>query len=53
VVLRRLFYITLRTLQFDPPGLIRLILFFPWIAAGLISWTIGFYRGTGDWAEDP
>jgi glycosyltransferase involved in cell wall biosynthesis len=46
VMLRRLGYISLRTLQYDPAGLLRLALFFPWIAAGLLAWTSGFYSGS-------
>jgi GT2 family glycosyltransferase len=45
VMLRRLGYIGLRTVQYDPPGLARLALFFPWLLVGLAAWTAGFYDG--------
>ena len=45
VILRRLGYISLRTAQYDSAGLIRSILFMPWLIAGLVAWTAGFYEG--------
>jgi GT2 family glycosyltransferase len=45
VVLRRFGYISLRTIQYDRPGLVRLVLFLPWLLAGLAAWAGGFYDG--------
>jgi hypothetical protein len=45
VMLRRLVYIAFRTLLNDPFGLVYLLLCFPWVLAGLASWTKGFYLG--------
>jgi GT2 family glycosyltransferase len=44
VMLRRLGYISLRTVQYDLPDLARLALFLPWLLAGLAAWTAGFYE---------
>jgi GT2 family glycosyltransferase len=45
MVPRRLVYMGLRTLQYDPQGLLRFIISLPLIIIGLIVWTSGFYQG--------
>jgi glycosyltransferase involved in cell wall biosynthesis len=44
--LRRLTYITVRTLQWNPIGVLRLIFFLPIFILGLLAWVKGFYEGT-------
>jgi glycosyltransferase involved in cell wall biosynthesis len=43
--LRRLIYILIRTLQWNPVGLIRVIIFFPLLLLGISSWIRGFRNG--------
>jgi glycosyltransferase involved in cell wall biosynthesis len=45
VVLKRLGYLTGRTLRFDPAGIPRMVLLLPLILAGLGAWALGFRRG--------
>jgi len=45
VVLRRLAYITVRVLQWSLPDLPRYVVQLPFVLAGLIAWTAGFYVG--------
>jgi GT2 family glycosyltransferase len=45
VMLRRLGYISLRTFQYNPADLIRMVMFFPWLSGGLAAWVGGFYNG--------
>jgi GT2 family glycosyltransferase len=40
---RRLFYISIRTLQWNPLGLLRIIFYFPFLIAGLSAWVKGFW----------
>jgi glycosyltransferase involved in cell wall biosynthesis len=42
---KRLMYICLRTLQWNPVGLFTIFLYFPLIIIGLYAWTKGFYNG--------
>lgn len=42
---KRFFYIIARTLQWNPIGMVTLILYFPLFIIGLFSWTNGFYKG--------
>lgn len=44
--LRRFLYITIKTLQWNPSGLLRLLFYFPIFAAGLYAWGRGFYYGS-------
>ena len=43
--LKRLAYITIRTLQWNPPGLFRIIFFFPFLMFGISAWITGFRKG--------
>jgi cellulose synthase/poly-beta-1,6-N-acetylglucosamine synthase-like glycosyltransferase len=43
--LRRFIYITLRVVQWNLSDLLRYALQLPFISAGLIAWTYGFYQG--------
>lgn len=40
---RRLSYIFIRTLQWNPPGLFRIIFYFPFLILGLSAWVKGFW----------
>jgi hypothetical protein len=42
---KRLAYILIRTLQWNPAGLLRIVLYFPILIFGLAAWTIGFWKG--------
>jgi len=42
---KRLIYICVRTLQWNPVGMITLIVYFPLLIVGLSAWTNGFYNG--------
>jgi len=44
---RRLIYIIVRTLQWNPAGILRIILYFPLVVTGLYAWGVGFREGTG------
>jgi glycosyltransferase involved in cell wall biosynthesis len=51
--IKRLGYITLRTAQWNPPGLIRLIVYSPIFLTGLAAWVFGFWKGNKNFlAED-
>ena len=43
---RRLTYLIVRTMQWNPVGLIRIIIYFPVLIAGLLSWVNGFHVGS-------
>jgi glycosyltransferase involved in cell wall biosynthesis len=43
--IRRLVYISIRTLQWNPLGIIRLIFYFPVLILGLGAWVNGFRKG--------
>lgn len=43
--IKRLIYITFRTLQWNPTGIFRIILYFPFLIIGLSAWMIGFWKG--------
>lgn len=43
--IKRLIYICVRTLQWNPAGLITIVLYFPLLILGLFAWTKGFYNG--------
>lgn len=43
---KRFIYIIVRTLQWNPVGIITLILYLPLFIIGLTSWTSGFYKGS-------
>jgi GT2 family glycosyltransferase len=45
VVLKRLAYITARTAQWNPLGLVRIVLLLPVVLLGLAAWARGFQRG--------
>ncbi len=43
--IKRLVYITVRTLQWNPTGVFRIIFYFPFLIIGLSAWMIGFWKG--------
>jgi glycosyltransferase involved in cell wall biosynthesis len=45
IVSKRLSYITFRTVQWNPAGLLRLIVLLPVLLIGLIAWAKGFQQG--------
>ena len=42
---RRLAYISLRTMQWNPVSMLRIIFFFPLVVIGLSGWVKGFWKG--------
>ncbi len=42
---RRLLIISIRTFQWNPAGIIRIIFYFPFLVSGLSAWVIGFWKG--------
>jgi glycosyltransferase involved in cell wall biosynthesis len=44
--LRRLAYLVVRTIQWNPAGLVRIAVYFPVLIAGLLSWANGFHSGS-------
>jgi hypothetical protein len=42
--MRRLLYIFLRTIQWNPAGTLRIVIYFPVVIAGLSAWTTGFLK---------
>jgi len=42
---RRFCYISIRTLQWNPVSLFRIIFYFPLLVLGLSAWTKGFWKG--------
>lgn len=49
--IRRLAYISLRTLQWNPVSIFRIVFFFPLLIIGLYSWVIGFWQGNQKYME--
>jgi glycosyltransferase involved in cell wall biosynthesis len=43
--LKRVVYISLRTLQWNPSGIFRIIFYSPFLLIGLSAWTKGFWEG--------
>lgn len=43
--IKRLIIICIRTLQWNPAGLLRIIFYFPCLILGLSAWVIGFIKG--------
>jgi glycosyltransferase involved in cell wall biosynthesis len=43
--IKRFIYITVRTIQWNPVGLIRIIFYFPLVVLGLFAWVRGFRKG--------
>ena len=43
--LRRLIIIIIRTLQWNPIAIFRIIFYFPFLFLGLAAWTFGFWKG--------
>lgn len=43
--IRRLIIICIRTLQWNPTGLLRIIFYSPFLIWGLSAWAIGFWKG--------
>jgi glycosyltransferase involved in cell wall biosynthesis len=50
--IRRFFYISFRTLQWNPAGLFRIVLFFPFAILGLSAWVFGFWEGNKKYLEE-
>ncbi len=42
---KRLIYISIRTLQWNPVGLLRIIFYFPFLLIGISAWINGFRKG--------
>jgi glycosyltransferase involved in cell wall biosynthesis len=42
---KRFFYILIRTLQWNPSGILRIVFYFPLLILGLSAWTKGFWKG--------
>jgi glycosyltransferase involved in cell wall biosynthesis len=42
---KRLIYISLRTLQWNPVGILRIVFYFPFLILGLSAWMKGFRKG--------
>jgi hypothetical protein len=42
---KRLIYISIRTLQWNPVGTLRIIFYFPFLILGLSAWVKGFRKG--------
>ncbi len=49
---RRIIYISVRTLQWNPAGLIRIIFFFPVLIIGISSWIKGFCEGQSKYLSE-
>ena len=49
---RRLVYTTLKTLQWNPMGILRLIFFSPFVIIGLSAWVKGFREGNQKFLTD-
>jgi GT2 family glycosyltransferase len=50
--IRRLVYISIRTLQWNPISLFRIIFYFPIVILGLSAWVIGSWRGNQKFMEE-
>jgi glycosyltransferase involved in cell wall biosynthesis len=42
---KRFIYILIRTLQWNPAGILRIVFYFPLLILGLSAWTKGFWKG--------
>jgi glycosyltransferase involved in cell wall biosynthesis len=49
--IKRFIYISLRTLQWNPISLFRIIFYFPLVILGLSAWVNGFWRGNQKFLE--
>jgi glycosyltransferase involved in cell wall biosynthesis len=49
---RRMIYISIRTLQWNPAGLLRIIFYFPFLFLGLSSWIKGFRKGQSEYLSE-
>ena len=49
--IRRLAYISLRTLQWNPVGIVRIVFYFPILILGLSAWVKGFWKGNQKYLE--
>jgi glycosyltransferase involved in cell wall biosynthesis len=49
--LKRLVYITLRTLQWNPLSIFRIVFYFPFVIIGLAWWVYGFWKGNKRYLE--
>lgn len=47
--IRRFVYITIKTLQWNPVGIIRLIFNLPLVLLGISAWVIGFFKGNKEY----
>jgi glycosyltransferase involved in cell wall biosynthesis len=43
--IKRFIYISVRTIQWNPIGTLRIVFYFPLVALGLAAWTKGFRKG--------
>jgi glycosyltransferase involved in cell wall biosynthesis len=50
--IKRLIYISVRTLQWNPAGLFSMIFYFPFVILGLSAWVEGFRRGNKKYLEE-
>ncbi|MFZ0454282.1 MAG: glycosyltransferase [Ignavibacteriaceae bacterium] len=50
--LKRIIYITVRTLQWNPAGLLRIIFFSPYLIIGISSWIKGFREGQAKYLSE-
>ncbi len=46
--IKRFIYISVRTIQWNPVGVIRIIFYFPIVILGLSAWTNGFRKGLNE-----
>lgn len=49
--IRRLVYISVRTLQWNPAGFLRLVFYLPAVVLGLSAWVSGFWKGSKKYME--
>lgn len=49
--IRRLIYISIRTLQWNPVSMFRIIFYFPFLMLGLSAWVNGFWKGNQKYLE--
>jgi len=50
--IRRFIYISVRTLQWNPAGLFRIVFYFPIAVLGLSAWVFGFWKGNKKYMEE-
>ncbi|MGE5809965.1 MAG: glycosyltransferase [Ignavibacteria bacterium] len=50
--IKRLIYISIRTLQWNPVSLFSMIFYFPFVILGLSAWVEGFRRGNKKYLEE-